>query len=162
MSTYRTVDKSAWGPGPWQDEPDEVSWTDDATGLACLIMRSPFSGGLCGYVGVGPDHRWYGLNKSDCLDEGCDSLLCPRMLDVHGGITFSGVRSADALTPGNTSAVWLWYFGFDCFHEDDYGPKVAAQDLSWAEITKQNTYRDISYVRGECSGLAAQLAGVTN
>ena len=30
--TWATVDKSAWGDGPWQDEPDKEQWPDEATG----------------------------------------------------------------------------------------------------------------------------------
>lgn len=48
---YRTVDKSKWGDGPWQDEPDKKQWRDPETGLPCLIVRGP-GGALCGYVGV--------------------------------------------------------------------------------------------------------------
>lgn len=55
------MDKSAWGPGPWQDEPDKRQWADEATGLPCLIVRGPI-GALCGYVGVPPDHPAYGLS----------------------------------------------------------------------------------------------------
>lgn len=55
------VDKSEWGPGPWQDEPDKRQWQDEATGLPCLIVRGPV-GALCGYVGVPPDHPAYGLS----------------------------------------------------------------------------------------------------
>lgn len=57
---YRTVDKSAWGPGPWQDEPDKRQWQDEATGLPCLIVRNP-AGALCGYVGVSKEHPAFGL-----------------------------------------------------------------------------------------------------
>lgn len=54
------VDKSEWGPGPWQSEPDKRQWQDETTGLPCLIVRGPV-GALCGYVGVPPDHPAYGL-----------------------------------------------------------------------------------------------------
>lgn len=30
---YRTKDKSTWGDGPWQQEPDKKQWQDAATGL---------------------------------------------------------------------------------------------------------------------------------
>jgi hypothetical protein len=39
---YRTIDKSQWGPGPWQDEPDKKQWQDEATGLPCLEGFAPF------------------------------------------------------------------------------------------------------------------------
>lgn len=59
---YRTQDKSEWGPGPWQDEPDKVQWLDPVTNYPCLIVRSQVSGSLCGYVGVPKEHPAYGLD----------------------------------------------------------------------------------------------------
>lgn len=56
------IDKSQWGDGPWQLEPDRKQWRDEATGLPCLIVRHPSMGQLCGYVGVYPGHPAYGLN----------------------------------------------------------------------------------------------------
>ena len=50
--TWVTIDKSSWGDGPWLAEPDKEQFADEATGLPCLIRRSPTSGALCGYVGV--------------------------------------------------------------------------------------------------------------
>lgn len=33
MRTETYIDKSAWGAGPWLDEPDRLEWRDPATGL---------------------------------------------------------------------------------------------------------------------------------
>lgn len=44
-----------FGAGPWLDEPDEVSWLDEATGYPCLVRRNDM-GNLCGYVDVWPNH----------------------------------------------------------------------------------------------------------
>lgn len=74
---YRTIDKSEWGPGEWQDEPDKKQWRDEATGLPCLIVRNG-SGALCGYVGVPRNHVYYGSDY-DKVD-----------VEVHGGLTFAG------------------------------------------------------------------------
>lgn len=52
---YKTIDKTAWGNGPWNHEPDKKQWLDPETGLSCLIVRGPM-GALCGYVGVSEDH----------------------------------------------------------------------------------------------------------
>lgn len=58
---YTTIDKSTWGPGPWQDEPDKIQYVDEATGLPCLIVRNGKEiGALCGYVGVLPGHPLHG------------------------------------------------------------------------------------------------------
>lgn len=57
----RTIDKTGWGDGPWQSEPDKLQWQDEATGLPCLIVRGPV-GALCGYVGVPTEHPAHGLS----------------------------------------------------------------------------------------------------
>lgn len=54
-----TRDKSEWGDGPWASEPDKMQWEDEATGYPCLIVRNRF-GALCGYVGVAPNHPYFG------------------------------------------------------------------------------------------------------
>lgn len=79
---YHTADKSLWGPGPWQDEPDKLQWTDEETGLPALIRRVEHLGHLCGYVGVTPEHPLWGIN----YDETPSSI--DKILD--GGITFVG------------------------------------------------------------------------
>lgn len=113
---YRTKDKKAWGHGPWQDEPDKISWVDEATGLDCLIVRN-HGGALCGYVGVPETHPLFGLGYNETspalaaalearmnqpVDMGRVGMgvmlaamsvgLRPtpdQVLDVHGGITFA-------------------------------------------------------------------------
>src|SRR5688572_8992423 len=71
------VDKSAWGAGPWQDEPDRVEWRSH--GFPCLVVRSEVMGALCGYVGVPPGHPLHGIHYGELETE----------LEVHGGLTFS-------------------------------------------------------------------------
>lgn len=66
---YHTADKSTWGEGPWQDEPDKVQWQDEETGYPCLIVRNPHMGFLCGYVGVPPGHPAHGLSYDGELSE---------------------------------------------------------------------------------------------
>jgi hypothetical protein len=90
---YRTVDKSQWGDGPWQNEPDKKQWRDPETGLPCLIVRGP-SGALCGYVGVTEGHPFYKVAYSHYTsrDDGKipEADTSPEaQLSVHGGITFS-------------------------------------------------------------------------
>jgi hypothetical protein len=115
---YRTVDKSAWGPGEWADEPDKVQWQDEATGLPCLAVRN-HHGVWCGYVGVAPGHPWHGMGYSDVDDD----------ISVHGGLTF-----ANACSPGKEEhgichkpdpgePEHVWWFGFDCGHCDDLIPR---------------------------------------
>lgn len=90
------IDKAEWERGPWDDEPDKVQWADDATGLACLIVRGPH-GGFCGYVGVPTTHPWHGKDYGQCTDPTCkrddDRPWCDHtpehLLQAHGGITFA-------------------------------------------------------------------------
>lgn len=64
--TYR--DRAGWDAGPWDGEPDKAQWTDEATGLPCLIVRNRM-GALCGYVGVPAAHPWHGKDYSDRVPE---------------------------------------------------------------------------------------------
>lgn len=59
--------RSTWRRGPWDSEPDIVSWTDEVTGLECLIVRTSL-GSLCGYVGVPATHPWAGMAYSGCIN----------------------------------------------------------------------------------------------
>ena len=138
MTAQRTIDRTDWPPGPWDDEPDRLEWTDEATGLPCLIRRTR-AGFLCGYVGVGEDHPFYGLDMSAVRDR--DD--CP---DVHRGVTW-GDRRPDNL-PGD-----LWWIGFDCGHDGDESP--ARPTHGWG------IYANIYYVRGQVEILARQVAEVT-
>lgn len=107
---YRTIDKSPWGAGPWDIEPDKMQWRDEATGLPCLIVRN-HGGAWCGYVGVADGHPLYRVGYSDVaklpketlrqmleargvLDLYADDLekgdvRVESIIDVHGGLTFS-------------------------------------------------------------------------
>ena len=218
---WDVVDKSGWGDGPWQSEPDKVQWIDKATGLHCLVVRGP-AGALCGYVGVPPSHCLYGRRYASCTlpvahqcaDRGCDHS--PRMaLSVHGDITFSehcakvdraswenarahfakaivemhkfprgdsaeyvrtwedtihefdqwkakmeGRTICHVIEPGDAEVFW---FGFDCGHYDDMAPKryECLERYRPDGRLLDGTYRDLGYVKRECTRLAAQLVQVT-
>lgn len=158
---YRTIDKSGWGPGEWQDEPDKLQWTDPATGLACLAKRTAHSGHWCGYVGVPPGHRFYKKSYDDVHDAlgyGDDGL------DVHGGLTYSaacdeGPESESIChvpAPGEPDNVW--WLGFDCAHSGDLSPaQMVREELrGWPRLG--GSYKQLPYVRSEVTSLAAQLA----
>ena len=90
---WRHTDKSGYGPGEWQDEPDKVQWVDEATGLPCLIVRGPV-GALCGYVGVHASHPWFAVSYSSCSNKiPCEESYCDHVpsnyVQVHGGLTYS-------------------------------------------------------------------------
>lgn len=90
---WTRLDKSTWGDGAWQSEPDKVQWVDDTTGLDCLIVRNN-GGALCGYVGLPESHPFHGKDYGQCSqnppceDSWCDHSPGSRV-DVHGGLTFA-------------------------------------------------------------------------
>lgn len=157
---YRTTDKSEWGPGPWQDEPDKAVWVDPATGLDCMIHRN-HAGAWCGYVGVPEGHPAHGKDYDEV------------QASVHGGLTYAGacqpVESPETglchiEQPGRPDHVW--WVGFDCGHYMDFMP---ALEVTMREIRRKyhdspgytevgGTYRDINYVVLEVQDLAKQLA----
>jgi hypothetical protein len=157
MKQWTTIDKSEWGDGPWQVEPDKVVWVDEATGLDCMIHRGN-SGALCGYVGVPKGHRWYGLHY-DRINSG-DT-------DVHGGLTFSEKCDETATEehgichvpePGRPKDVW--WLGFDCAHGWDVMPKIeTGVGRTFLEGSMPNaTYKNYEYVKREVESLARQAA----
>ena len=153
--TWTTTDKSSWGPGPWQDEPDKEQYADEATGLPCLIKRNHF-GALCGYVGVSEGHPWFGKDYSN-IDA-----------DVHGSLTYAdfcqegddeGETICHIPAPGEPDRVfWL---GFDCGHSFDIAPAMEARDMErgWEPIRMpESSYKTVAYVKAECAQLAGQAA----
>lgn len=165
--TWSTVDKSSWGDGPWQGEPDKEQWQDEATGLACLVKRSHFGGSLCGYVGVPEGHPWHGKGYSELED----------VVGVHGGLTYADLCQEDGPEgetichiPGPGEPEPLWWVGFDCGHAFDFAPGMAARERAMGippmpdfKGLPRVTYRTIAYVKSECAALArqAELARMT-
>jgi hypothetical protein len=113
---WTVIDKSDWGDGPWQDEPDKMEWRDPATGYPCILRRGP-RGSLCGYVAVPTGHPLHGKSLYDVDDA-----------PVHGGVTYAApcVEEHDEMAvchiplPGESDAVW--WFGHDYSHGSDYTP----------------------------------------
>lgn len=134
-------DRSKWGSGPWDGEPDRVEGKH--AGLPTLALRNPM-GGWCGYVAVPPGHPFHGQPYDEHYD-----------LDVHGGLTYSdrcdGSRICHIPKPGEPDDVW--WFGFDCGHSSDLLPGM--RDYGFG-----GTYRTLDYVRAEIQKLAEQLAQV--
>lgn len=152
---WTTLDRSQWARGEWDGEPDKMQWTDDATGLPCLIVRHDRMGFLCGYVGVSEGHPAYGKGYSD-VD-----------VNVHGGLTFAGkCRPGDTEArgichvPGPGEPDHVWWLGFDCAHSGDYEPYKAKLAETKAIFARHGfeSYRTVGYVRRECADLARQLA----
>jgi hypothetical protein len=174
--------KSAYGPGPWQDEPDEYRWTH--AGLACYIYRHfPVTGSLNGYVAVPDTHPWWGKDYHECIAiPSCDadppidytaerrwscSHRIEHLLEVHGGVTYGGPMS----TISEEAETFAWGFGFDTGHAGDVTPAMDAtiqalySPLEWAEHQRimtsgpfGSTYKTFAYVKAETERLAEQLA----
>lgn len=142
---YRTIDKSAWPRGPWDNEPDKRQWSDIATGLPCLAVRGP-GGNWCGYVGIAEGHPYFAMDYDHAS------------VEVHGGLTFSDfcAHGAEASNichvPGPGEPDRVWWLGFDCAHFGDFSPQYDNSP------NDEGIYRDLSYVTDQCVSLAAQLA----
>jgi len=160
VQTWTTIpDKTAWGVGPWVDEPDRAQWVDETTNLTCLAKRNSLMGNWCGYVGVPHDHPWHGL---DYTDERVTA-------EVHGGLTYSDAcqegpepiekRICHIPEPGEPDD--LWWFGWDCGHWMDMSPGYLSrcpEEFSTLVGGYRAQYRTLDYVRSECAALAKQLA----
>lgn len=164
-------DKSEWPQGEWKEEPDKVQWTDEETGLPCLIVRGPV-GALCGYAGVPKSHPFFGCEYSscpiDCPEDWCDHTP-ENILEAHGGITFSLACSPNKDDPerGICHVVAgdekIWWFGFDCAHLGDCSPCLSKlrSDEGLSTPHPGEVYRSVSYVKEEARTLALQLSRIS-
>ncbi len=138
------LDKSEWGEGPWQHEPDRLEWHDPATKLPCMIIRSSAVGSLCGYVGVPPWHPYHGKHYDACE------------VEVHGGLTYSERCNGDIChIPGPGESDDIWWLGFDCGHAADLSPLLSLR----LKLAGYGKYRTVAYVKAACADLARQLVG---
>lgn len=128
---------------PWLTEPNMVKWVDQATGLACLILRASELGHLCGYVRIPRRHPLYAHGWQRRVEK----------LQAHGGITFTGEmhRQGGGKRPGR----WI---GFDCAHAWDLVPGF--EELGFKDKFVNNSkgaYRDIAYVTAQVERMARQV-----
>jgi len=130
----RYVDRSNWPSGPWDDEPDAVSWVSGA-GLPCEMRRNS-KGEWCGYVGASPEHPAWTYAQWD--------------LWVHGDVNFCA--PSENFRPEMSFPPGLRWVGFDCGHLKDITPRDAL-----APTSAKALYRDMAYVRAECESLARQI-----
>jgi hypothetical protein len=145
------IDKSTWGEGPWQSEPDRVDFRH--AGLPCLLRRHERLGNWCGYAAVPPGHPLHGKHYHE-VD-----------VKAHGGLTYANAcRGPICHVPGPGEPDDVWWFGFDCSHAFDLCPGMAAWERSLGcrppEIDRLETYRDLAYVRAQVEKLAEQLASM--
>lgn len=140
---YGAEFREGWGPGPWQLEPDQVTWTEGP--YRCEIHRQSILGHLCGYVSMARSHPAY-KQRAEARD-----------FDMHGGCTYSRRE-------GNR-----WKIGFDCAHYLDLVPQIHfmrqpgglfADIPGNAELNRDEIYRDIAFVEAEIHALVEQLEGM--
>jgi len=133
------MDRSAWPPGPWDNEPDSVSWVS-AVGLPCEMRRNG-RGAWCGYVGADPKHPTWSHVDWD--------------LDAHRGVSWKGssVEFAKMYEGEGPFPMGLQWAGFHCIESGDRWPRP------WKDspFVASDSYRDVAYVRGQCEILAAQM-----
>lgn len=146
-----SMDKSAWGDGPWQTEQDFLEWVDGATNLRCMIVRAEW-GHLCGYVGVPASHPSFQQDVFTMKDRPA----------AHGGCNFNA--------ESDTEQGRVWWIGFDCGHAFDLSPgalplmeKMGGMGDTVRKIMRTFTdhdcriYRDWGYVQNQVAQLALQL-----
>ena len=167
MQTETVIDKSKWGPGEWQSEPDRVDFVH--SGFACFARRHPGHGYWCGYVGVPREHPLYGKEWTETAAIG--------ELEAHMGVNYSAVCDGGDIchTPAPGMPDDVWWLGFDCGHMFDLAPRMRALlaealeaakavNAPWAsalgltEVDRMEVYRPLPYVRHEIERLAEQLA----
>lgn len=155
---YRTIDKSKWERGPWDSEPDKMQFSDEATGLPCLIVRNRM-GALCGYVGITEGHHLCGKGYEEARN------VDDEYLNVHWGLTFADACQPNTdetkgicHTPSEGEPDHVWWFGFDCAHGGDYCPAHSAYPQKCFRRHADEEYRDVEFVKNEIRSLALQLA----
>lgn len=153
------IGRSGWPSGPWDSEPDKIQWTDDLTGMPCLLARAA-RGQWCGYVAVPPEHPLYGRAAHELP-----------MMAVHWGeITFAaqpGLTAcidhdgldlpADEWLVGQPSGVELpWMIGFNAAHAGDRFPSDPHTGQWYRHDDSE--YRRATYMAVNVSSLAIQLS----
>jgi len=138
----RLYDKSTWGYGAWQKEPDHILWLDWETQMPCMIIRNESLGHLCGYVGVLEGSPLWKVHYNEVY------------ADVHGGLTWSDFYSENIVGVAHDK---IWWFGFDCAHLNDYEPAMAARYGANFATGSYDQYKSVKYVQYECTKLALRI-----
>jgi hypothetical protein len=142
--------REGWGEGPWQDEPDQITWTDPESGYPCAIGRQAILGSLFGYVGIPATHPYH-----DAPEEARNEL------DAHGGINWSHGH-----LPWEEEDGPYWWFGFDCAHVGRdlvpqldflHQPGQLLAEFANSAGHQGEVYRDVAFVEQEISSLITQL-----
>ena len=152
--------RSAWGDGPWRNEPNRVEWKH--AGFPCIAHRGG-GGAWCGYVGLPPGYSLHGKTYDEAYE------LFPE-LEVHGGLTYSKACSGHIChvpKPGEPDNIW--WLGFDCCHGGDATPgevdkdellTIFGGDVDLASRSRGH-YWTLAEAQAETNRLAEQLAAIS-
>ena len=145
------VDKSSWGPGPWQQEPDRIEWRGKRPlPLFDSTRRIWGSMWLCRGTGKPP---WYMMYYNEVPAE------------VHGGLTYGDMCRPEShichtKTKDDFEPYWL---GFDTGHFGDLCPGANATYAHLGGGTLfPGRYRDVGYVKAEIENLLEQALNAAN
>ena len=181
-ATYLVPSINPISDEPWALEEDKISWTDEMSGLGCIIRRSGVTCCLEGYAGVGPYHPLFGATPGALVGVGVGVGVGIR---AHGGIDHckpcegSGDKSASfphlvsvshklhsqmPVGDQNDTHDDAWWFGFSCDKASDDFPGTAGRcrDKDLPTVTNERTYRDESFAHRECVQVAAQLTAIAD
>lgn len=157
-------------------------------GYKCVVVFTSM-GHRCGYVAVTPDHPLFGLSysqdikspellqelksstigKKSIIDLFCwdgEETRLSLLVNVHGGITYSGLSHHSTFPMNQFDKAW--YFGFDCAHLGDgkdlylashyFGQNRMASRIEWENrFPSYEPARSLQYVEDECKSMAEQL-----
>lgn len=135
-----TATRPAWGPGPWDDDPDREQWFGPGR-LPCLISRTT-AGTVCGYVAVGRNHPLHGADDYDLLA----ALPDPELPEI----TWTAAE-----LPGGEVTEAGWWIGFHGLTYGGYGTPIPQRPTV-------ETYQPFAVVRPRVERLASALAEVAS
>lgn len=141
-------DRSRWGRGAWDNEPDAARWLDEKSLFQCVISRCHSY--WCGYVIIPSSHFLYNINLYD---------IDTTHFKVHGGVSYSGKGNFSTWKRFLSEASRApndWVIGFDCGHCDDMTPEDGYSQWKIKNY-EDYLYRDIEYVKKEVTKLASYL-----
>ena len=114
-------------------------------GYRYIVLRSPVGINLNGYVALPENHPFrIGYDTSWCGHSGCYEHTPESVIDVHGGLTYSGdIEFSDGKH---------FCLGFDTAHSGDV--------WTFEYIEKHAEYRNMEYVENECKRMIDQLISI--
>lgn len=144
------IDKTLWGDGPWQNEPDELRF--EYKGYTCELRRNIFvTGAWCGYV----------FMKSTCKASTDDKYKASQLIKVHGEITYAYLGIDDS------TGEEICILGFDLGHLNDLMPLKQTNtgminllnSLTEAKGTYafKKIYRTMKYAKKQCESMVDQI-----